>query len=411
MKQIYCRACSAALSRTFVDLGLSPLANSFVPISRLDEPETFYPLHVFVCESCFLVQLASQETPENIFSDDYAYFSSYSSSWLEHAERYTQAMIARFDLGPDSHVAEVASNDGYLLQWFLQRGIQVTGIEPAANCASVAIAKGIETERVFFGTTTANSIAQKRGQADLVAANNVLAHVPDLKDFLGGFREMLKPQGVATFEFPHLKNLITFNQFDTIYHEHFSYLALHPLQRVLEEQGLRIFDVEELSTHGGSLRVFVCHQNASYQQEPNVESVLHGEEVAGLVDFACYDSYAQRVVAVKDALLDFLISARRKGKSVCGYGAPAKGNTLLNYCGVGPEYIPFTVDRNPGKQNTLLPGTRIPVLAVEEIAARKPDYVLILPWNLRDEITNQMSFISEWGGRFVTAIPTIEVSP
>lgn len=411
MKQTTCRACGAPLSRTFVNLGLSPLSNSFVPMSKADEPETFYPLHVFVCESCFLVQLAAQEAPEMIFRDDYAYFSSYSSSWLEHAKRYTQAMVSRFDLGPGSHVAEVASNDGYLLQWFLERGIPVTGVEPAANCASVARAKGIETECLFFGSKTADDIAGRRGKADLIAANNVLAHVPELKDFVAGFRQMLKPQGVVTFEFPHLKNLIRFNQFDTIYHEHFSYLALGPVQKVLAEQGLRVFDVEELPTHGGSLRVFACLPGAGHQTQASVEAVLAGEERAGLKDFACYDSFSLRVVAVKDALLEFFITARREGKLVCGYGAPAKGNTLLNYCGAGPEYLPFTVDRNPGKQNTLLPGTRIPVLAVEEIDRRKPDYVLILPWNLKDEITRQMAHIKQWGGRFVTAIPTLEVSP
>lgn len=411
MKQTTCRACGAPLSRTFVNLGLSPLSNSFVPMPKADEPETFYPLHVFVCESCFLVQLAAQEAPEMIFRDDYAYFSSYSSSWLEHAKRYAQTMVSRFDLGPGSHVAEVASNDGYLLQWFLERGIPVTGIEPAANCANVARAKGIETECLFFGSKTADDIAGRRGKADLIAANNVLAHVPELKDFVAGFRQMLKPQGVVTFEFPHLKNLIRFNQFDTIYHEHFSYLALGPVQKVLAEQGLRVFDVEELPTHGGSLRVFACLPGAGHQTQASVEAVLAGEERAGLNDFACYDSFSQRVVAVKDALLEFFITARREGKLVCGYGAPAKGNTLLNYCGAGPEYLPFTVDRNPGKQNTLLPGTRIPVLAVEEIDRRKPDYVLILPWNLKDEITRQMAHIKQWGGRFVTAIPTLEVSP
>lgn len=411
MKPKTCRACGASLSRSFVNLGLSPLANSFVPLSQEDQPEKFYPLHVFVCDSCYLVQLDAQEAPEVIFRDDYAYYSSYSQSWLEHAKRYTQAMIDRFNLDSDCHVAEVASNDGYLLQWFLERGIPVTGIEPAANCAGVAREKGITTECLFFDTTTAGDIAQRRGQADLIAANNVLAHVPDLQNFVGGFARMLKPEGVATFEFPHLKNLIRFNQFDTIYHEHFSYLALGPVQRVLAKHGLRVFDVEELPTHGGSLRVFVCHEQAQHETQPSVARLLAEEKEAGLTDTALYDSFAPRVVAIKESLLEFLITARREGKLVCGYGAPAKGNTLLNYCGVGPEHLPFTVDRNPAKQNTFLPGVRIPVLAVEEIDRRKPDYVLVLPWNLKEEITSQMAHIREWGGRFVTAIPTLEVSP
>lgn len=405
-----CRACDTPLSRTFVDLGMSPLANSYVRPENADKAEKFYPLHAFVCESCRLVQLAEFESPEHIFSDEYAYFSSFSKSWLEHAQHYADEMTARFGLSAASHVAEVASNDGYLLQWFVGKGIPVTGIEPAGNCAAAAEAKGVPTEIVFFGAHTGREIALRRGKADLIAANNVLAHVPNIRDFVAGFVQMLKSEGVATFEFPHLLNLITFNQFDTIYHEHFSYLSMLAVMPVFERQGLRIFDVEELPTHGGSLRLFVCLADAMHAKTARVDALLAKEIAAGLDDLSRYDDYDARVVTVKDALLEFLIAARRGGKTVCGYGAPAKGNTLLNYCGVGPEYVAFTVDRNPAKQNTLLPGTRIPVYPVEEIFRRKPDYVLILPWNLRDEITQSMSRIRDWGGKFVTAIPQLHVS-
>lgn len=318
-------------------------------------------------------------------------------------------MIARFDLGADAHIVEVASNDGYLLRWFVARGFRVTGIEPAANCAAAAEAQGVPTEVTFFGAATARDIAARRGQADLMAANNVLAHVPDIKDFVAGFREMLKPEGVITFEFPHLLNLITLTQFDTIYHEHFSYLALHSVRAVLAAQGLRVFDVAELPTHGGSLRVFACHQAAAHAETPAVAALLARETAAGLTDPSAYTAYKTRVIEVKERTWDFLIEARRGGKLVCGYGAPAKGNTFLNYCGVGPDHVAFTVDRNPAKQNTLLPGTRIPVFAVEEIARRKPDYVLILPWNLTEEISRELVEIRDWGGRFVTAIPKLTV--
>ena len=409
MATTLCRACGAPLSRTFVNLGMSPLSNSYVALERAEEAEKFYPLHVYVCDACLLVQLAEFETPEHIFAADYAYFSSYSTSWLAHCERYTEEMIERFGLGPEAHVAEVASNDGYLLQYFAARGIRVTGIEPAANCAQVAQQKGIHTEVVFFGATTAREIAGRRGRAHLMAANNVLAHVPNIRDFTAGFAELLAAEGVVTFEFPHLLNLIRCNQVDTIYHEHFSYLALGPVQRILEQQGLRVFDVQELPTHGGSLRVFACLKDGSHAETPRVAALLQREAEQGLTDPATYDAFAAGVVEVKDAVLEFLIRARREGKTVCGYGAPAKGNTLLNYCGVGPEYLPFTVDRNPAKQHTLLPGTRIPVLPVEEIERRKPDYVLILPWNLRDEISSQMALIRQWGGQFVTAIPSLKV--
>jgi hypothetical protein len=409
MKPTACRACGAPLTRSFVDLGMSPLANSFVPMARAEEGETFYPLHAKVCEACHLVQLAEFEEPKNIFSDEYAYFSSFSASWLAHAQRYCAAMTARFGLGADAHVAEVASNDGYLLQYFARDGIRVTGIEPAGNCAAAAQARGVHTEVAFFGTATGREIAARRGQAALIAANNVLAHVPDIHDFLGGFREMLLPEGVATFEFPHLLSLMRHDQFDTIYHEHFSYLALGPVAKVLAAQRLRVFDVERLPTHGGSLRLFVCHVGANHAETPAVAALAAEERAEGLDDLARYDAFAPRVVAIKCAVLDFLIAARREGKTVAAYGAAAKGNTLLNYCGVGPEFIAFAVDRNPVKQNTLLPGTRIPVHGVEAVAERKPDYLLILPWNLRDEVAQQMQEIRGWGGRFVTAIPRVEV--
>ncbi|MBR0655593.1 class I SAM-dependent methyltransferase [Plastoroseomonas arctica] len=409
MKSTLCRACGAPLTRSFVDLGMSPLANSFVPLDRAEEGETFYPLHAKVCEACHLVQLAEFEEPRKIFSDDYAYFSSFSASWLTHAERYCAAMTARFGLAADAHVAEVASNDGYLLQYFARDGKRVTGIEPAANCAAAAEARGVHTEILFFGTETGREIAARRGQASLIAANNVLAHVPDIHDFLGGFRELLLPEGVATFEFPHLLSLMRHNQFDTIYHEHFSYLALGPITKVLAAQRLRMFDVERLTTHGGSLRLFVCHAGAAHVQTPAVAALAAEEHAEGLDDLARYDAFAPKVVAIKCAVLDFLIAARREGKTVAAYGAAAKGNTLLNYCGIGPDFIAFAVDRNPVKQNTLLPGTRIPVFGVEAVAERKPDYLMILPWNLRDEVAQQMSGIRDWGGRFVTAIPQVEV--
>ncbi|MDB5317844.1 MAG: SAM-dependent methyltransferase [Rhodospirillales bacterium] len=409
MKKTACRACGAPLTRSFVDLGMSPLANSFVPLDRTEEGETFYPLHAKICEVCHLVQLAEFEEPRKIFSDDYAYFSSFSSSWLAHAERYCSAMTARFGLAPGAHVAEVASNDGYLLQYFHGDGRRVTGIEPAANCAAAAEAKGVHTERLFFGTATGREIAARRGQAALIAANNVLAHVPDIHDFVGGFRELLLPEGVATFEFPHLLSMIRHNQFDTIYHEHFSYLALGPVAKVLAAQSLRVFDVERLPTHGGSLRLFVCHLGAAHVETPAVTDLAAEERAEGLDDLARYDAFAPKVVATKCAVLDFLIAARREGKLVAAYGAAAKGNTLLSYCGVGPDFIAFAVDRNPVKQNTLLPGTRIPVLGVEAIAERRPDYLMILPWNLREEVAQQMQVIRTWGGRFVTAIPKVEV--
>ena len=403
-----CRFCGSHLSETFADLGMSPLSNSFIPPERARSMEPTYPLHAWVCSECRLVQLEEFESPEHIFSD-YLYFSSFSESWLRHAEAYADAMIARFGLGAESRIVEIASNDGYLLQWFLKRGCQVLGVEPAANVAKVAVERGIPSEVAFFGVATAQRLKAQGHAADQMAANNVLAHVPDLKDFVSGFAVLLKPEGVATFEFPHLLRQMQENQFDTIYHEHFSYLSLHVVQRILAGQGLRVFDITELPTHGGSLRVFACHQGASHAEHPAVARVLAEEAAFGLESAEAYRAFAKQVVDVKAGLLRFLLDARDAGKSVVAYGAPAKGNTLLNYCGVGPDLVRFTVDRSPYKQGTLLPGVRIPVRAPEAILEAKPDYVLILPWNLRDEIIGQMAAVRGWGGRFVVPIPSLQV--
>ncbi|MDA1101001.1 MAG: class I SAM-dependent methyltransferase [Proteobacteria bacterium] len=406
---ISCRICHAPVTRTFVDLGVLPLSNAFIERDQANAGEVFFPLHAFVCDACFLVQVAEYEQPANIFNNDYVYFSSYSQSWLDHAARYTEAMIERFGLGDGAHVVEVASNDGYLLQYFLQRDMTVTGIEPAGNCAAVARQKGVHTEVTFFGAESGRRIRDDRGAADLIAANNVLAHVPEIDDFVAGFGKLMKPEGVTTFEFPHLMRLIEFNQFDTIYHEHFSYLSLRPLRQVFAKQGLRMFDVEELPTHGGSLRLFVCHRDAAHADSPAVAAMLSKEKAAGLEDLATYESFATNVIDIKDAFLTFLVEARRAGKTVAAYGAAAKGNTMINFCGVGPDHIAFVVDRNPAKQDRLMPGSRIPVYDVSAISQHRPDYLILLPWNLRDEIVEQMAEIRSWGGRFVTAIPRLDV--
>lgn len=408
MTEARCRNCSAPLSATFADLGMSPLSNAFIQPSDVSRMEPFYPLHAWVCGNCRLVQLEEFESPQHIFSN-YLYFSSFSESWLRHAEIYAKAMTARFGLGAGSMVVEVASNDGYLLQYFQQQGCRVLGVEPAANVAEVAVNKGIPSEVAFFGRETATWLRAKSFAADQMAANNVLAHVPDLNDFIAGFAILLKPEGVATFEFPHLLRQIELTQFDTIYHEHFSYLSLHVVHRLFRAHGLRVFDVEELSTHGGSLRVFACLHAAAHVDGPAVAAVLTKETAAGLEEDAVYAAFTDQVVRIKLDLLRFLIDAKSAGKRVVAYGAPAKGNTLLNYCGVGPELIAFTVDRSPHKQNTLLPGTRIPVRAPEALLDEKPDYVLILPWNLRQEIIMQMETIREWGGKFVVPIPSLQV--
>jgi SAM-dependent methyltransferase len=404
-----CRCCGAPLTETFADLGMSPMANAFVPVDRAQGMEPFYPLHALVCTECQLVQLGEFETPQQIFSD-YLYFSSYAESWLRHAEAYADRMVARFGLGPPTQVVEVASNDGYLLQYFARRGIPVLGVDPAANVAQVAIGKGIPTEIAFFGAATARRLRAAGHAPALMAANNVMAHVPDLHDFVEGFRELLAPGGVLTVEFPHLLRLIAEHQFDTIYHEHFSYFSLTTAEMVLARHGLVVFDVEELPTHGGSLRIYVRHQEDGTKPVGlAVEELRRREAEAGLNRMEVYRAFAAKVVETKCALLEFLADAHRAGRRVAAYGAPAKGNTLLNYCGVGRELVEFTVDRNPHKQGMLLPGCRIPVLAPEAVLEEKPDYLLILPWNLKDEVAAQMSVIREWGGRFVTAVPTVHV--
>jgi SAM-dependent methyltransferase len=408
---ISCRFCGTPLKHTFADMGMSPFANSYVRPDRLEAMEPFYPLHVRVCEKCLLVQLPEFESPEHIFSD-YAYFSSFSESWLRHCEAYAAQMRQRLGLGPASLVAEVASNDGYLLQYFAGAGVPVLGIEPAANVAKTAVEKGVPTEVAFFGAATAQRLAGAGKRADLIAANNVLAHVPDINDFVKGFALLLKPGGVVTVEFPHLLNLIRENQFDTIYHEHFSYLSFGVVERIFAAHGLRVFDVDRISTHGGSLRVYACHAgNGAQAGTPRVEELRALERDAGLDTLEGHTRTQDRLATLKCEVMAFFAGARREGKRVAGYGAPAKGNTLLNYCGIGPELMPFTVDRSPHKQNHYLPGVRIPILHPDEIARAKPDYVFILPWNLQAEITEQMKHVRGWGGRFVVPIPQLRVLP
>ena len=404
-----CRFCAAPLERTMVDLGSSPLANSYLEPADLDRAEPFYPLCVFVCERCWLAQLPAVATPEQIFGD-YAYFSSYSTSWLEHARRYCAAMTERFGLGAASQVIEVASNDGYLLRHFVERGVPVLGIEPAANVAAAALAAGIPTEVRFFGRAAAEDLVARGFGADLLLGNNVLAHVPDLNDFVAGLALLLSPAGVLTMEFPHLARLVAENQFDTIYHEHFSYFSLVAVERVFAAHGLALFDVEELPTHGGSLRIYAQRAATGTRPRTNaVDALAARERAAGLETAAYYDAFGARVRETKRKLLDFLIRERRAGRTIVGYGAPAKGNTLLVYCGVRADFLDYTVDRSPHKQGRYLPGSRIPILAPERIFETRPDYVLILPWNLRQEIAGQMAGIRDWGGRFVVAVPELEV--
>ncbi|MFN2628137.1 MAG: methyltransferase domain-containing protein [Gaiellaceae bacterium] len=404
-----CRLCGAPAEHIFADLGLSPISNDFVREDDLGKPEQFFPLKALVCARCFLVQLQQFEAPDHHFSDDYVYFSSYSSTWLEHARGYAEQIAERLGLGPRSQVVEVASNDGYLLQYFVLLGIPALGIEPAANTAAVALEQGIPTEVRFFGKEAALELRDEHA-ADLLIANNVLAHVPDLNDFVAGLQIMLKPGGVITMEFPHLLRLIDEIQFDTIYHEHFSYFSLSTAARALARHGLTIFDVEELPTHGGSLRVYARH--AARDGEPvsgRVEELLAREERSGYGRLETYLAFPERVQREKRAIVRFLVEAKESGQSIVGYGAPAKGNTLLNYCGIRTDFIEYTVDRNPHKQGRYLPGTRIPVRAPEEIRRTRPDLVFILPWNLRDEIVDQLGFIREWGGRFAARSPELRV--
>jgi 2-polyprenyl-3-methyl-5-hydroxy-6-metoxy-1,4-benzoquinol methylase len=403
-----CRLCGAQLTRTFVDLGMSPLCESYISADRLDAAEVFYPLHVRLCGECLLVQLPAYVPGEDIFSD-YAYFSSYSDSWVAHARRYAQDMTAHLALTSDSLVTEVASNDGYLLQHFRSAGIPVLGVEPAANVAEAARAKGIRTVVQFLGPDTGTAIAAEYGRADLVAANNVFPHVPDIRGFAAGLRALVKDSGLVTLEFPHLLRLIERRQYDTIYHEHFSYLSLLTSSRALETAGLRVVDAEELRTHGGSLRVHARPAEAAGEPSARVKAVLDAEAVAGLHTVAGYEGFAGEVLRIKGDLIEFLVAAAREGRSVAGYGAPGKGNTLLNHCGIRSDLLTYTVDRSPVKQGKFLPGTHIPIYPPERIAQTKPDYILVLPWNLRDEISEQLGYVRSWGGRLVFPIPALEV--
>jgi 2-polyprenyl-3-methyl-5-hydroxy-6-metoxy-1,4-benzoquinol methylase len=408
MTAISCRLCGEPLTETFVDLGMSPLCESYVPADKLDGQESFYPLHVRICGNCLLVQLPAYVAGEDIFSD-YLYFSSYSTSWVEHAKRYADDMTERLGLGPGSLVAEVASNDGYLLQHFVAAGIPVVGVEPAGNIAEVAREKGIRTEVEFLGAETGAKVAALYGQADLVAGNNVYAHVPDIVDFSAGLAALVKPTGLVTLEFPHLLRLMERNQYDTIYHEHYQYLSLLTASRALATAGLTVVDVDELGTHGGSLRVHARPAEAAGEPSANVKSVLAAEEAAGLHTLEGHAGFAEAVFGIKRDLVTFLMRARAEGKTVVGYGAPGKGNTLLNHCGIRSDLLAYTVDRSPHKQGWFLPGTHIPIHHPDRIAQDRPDYVLVLPWNLRTEISEQLSYVREWGGKLVFPIPTLEV--
>ncbi len=404
-----CRFCGAPLSLSFADLGMSPFSNAYLKLEQLNKMERFYPLHAWVCESCYLVQVEEFENPEYIFSD-YAYFSSFSDSWLDHARRFADQIAKRFELGTSSFVVEIASNDGYLLQYFSARGIRIFGIEPAANVAAEAERKGVPTLVKFFGTQTARELVGAGKQADLLIANNVLGHVPGLNDFVAGMAILLKPGGVISVEFPHLLRLMEEVQFDTIYHEHFSYFSFLVAARLFAKHGLTIFDVEEISTHGGSLRIFAKHaSNSALPVGERVSALRQREQAAGLDRADTYRAFAEKVKATKRSLLRFLIDAREAGKHVVGYGAPAKGNTLLNYCGVRTDLLEYTVDRSPHKQGHFLPGTHIPVYAPDKIRETRPDYVLILPWNLKNEIVEQMAEVRGWGGKFVVPIPEVRV--
>jgi len=406
-----CRFCGSLLEHTFVDLGVSPLANSYLTEEQLNKMEPFYPLKAYVCGSCFLVQLPAYESPEIIFGE-YAYFSSYSDSWLAHGRDYTEMVLERYPVGTKDLVIEIASNDGYLLRYFQARGINVLGIEPAKNVAEAARKAGIPTLVEFFGADLANRLVNEGKKADLLIGNNVLAHVPGLNDFVSGMKTVLAPSGIITMEFPHLMRLIDENQFDTIYHEHFSYFSLITVEKVFASHGLVLFDVKELPTHGGSLRIFARNaEDASRPVNARVMELMAREHAYGLKDLDYYRTSGSRVKEKKRDILEFLIRLKREGKSIAGYGAPAKGNTLLNYCGIRTDFIEYTVDRNPHKQGCFLPGSQIPILSPEKVRETRPDYLLILPWNLKDEIMGQMDHIREWGGRFAVLIPEVEVFP
>jgi hypothetical protein len=405
-----CRVCNVELEHVFVDLGMSPIANDYIAIDKANAMEPFYPLRVYVCDSCWLVQLPAAQSADNIFRDDYAYFSSMSRSWLDHAKSYVDMVSERFGIGPEQSVVEIASNDGYLLQYFVQRNVPVLGIEPCGNVAQAAEDIGVSTITEFFGTELASRLVAEKSKPDLIIGNNVLAHVPDLMDFVGGLKIFLGDRGVITMEFPHLARLIEFNHFDTIYHEHFSYFSLLAVLNVFKLNGLRVFDVEELGTHGGSLRIFACHDgDDSKPAGAAVSELLERERSAGMDSLDIYRDFDRGVQKTKRELLKFLVEAKEAGKTVVGYGAPAKGNTLLNFCGVRTDFLDYTVDMAPSKQGTLLPGTRIPVFAPDKILETRPDYVLILPWNIKDEIMSGMSAVREWGGQFLVPIPEVQL--
>ena len=403
-----CRFCAAPLRTTFADLGMSPLCETFLRAEELNRMEPFYPLRVWVCDRCFLVQLQEYVSPSDIFTE-YAYFSSYSTSWLKHAKDYVEMAAVRFALGAKSRVVEIASNDGYLLQYFVEKGVPVLGVEPAANVAKAAVERGVPTVVRFFGRDTAAELVRSHGRADLIVGNNVLAHVPDINDFVAGLAALLAPEGTVTMEFPHLARLMVENQFDTIYHEHFSYLSFLTTQAVFAKHGLRLYDVDQLPTHGGSLRIYACHAAAARPTGPRAVALAAEEQDAGFRRIDHYASFAARVEETKRALLDFLIRARREGKTIAAYGAPGKGNTLLNYCGIRTDFVDYAVDRNPYKHGRFTPGTHIPIHPPEKIRETRPDYVFILPWNLKDEIVEQLAYVREWGGRFVVPIPSVRI--
>jgi hypothetical protein len=405
-----CRFCNNPLTNTFIDLVNSPASNSFLTFEQLNEPETFFPLKVFTCDKCFLVQIDEYKQSEAIFNGDYVYFSSFSTSWLTHVKNYVELMTNRFELNKDSQVIEIASNDGYLLQYFVEKNIPVLGIEPTENTAKVAIEKGVNTITRFFGTELANELSKNGTKADLFLGNNVLAHVPDIVDIVKGIKIILKPQGVVTIEFPHLMQLVDNNQFDTIYHEHFSYLSFYSVKQIFEAQGLEMFDVEEIPTHGGSLRIYAKHKedNSKIVSE-NVSQLINKEIAKGINTLTYYEDFGQKVSKVKLDFLDFLIQQKRNNKKVAGYGAAAKGNTLLNFCGIKNDMIDFVVDRNPAKQNMFLPASHIPVYAEAALKVNKPDYIIIFPWNLKVEVIEQLSYAREWGAKFVIPIPYLEI--
>ena len=406
-----CRFCDNPLKHKLVDLGVSPLANAYLNAEQTQQMEPFYPLRVYVCDHCYLVQLPVFQSSEEIFCD-YAYFSSFSDSWLKHAETYVNDIIDRFGFDTHSNIIEIASNDGYLLQYFVQKGIQVLGIEPARNVAQAAQKAGIRTLEKFFGSQTADELAREGQYADLLIGNNVLAHVPDVNDFVKGMKIILAPDGIITMEFPHLMRLMAENQFDTIYHEHFSYFSFTVAEQIFEKHGLVIFDVDELSTHGGSLRIYARHaEDNSRHMGENVAALLEREAAEGFGNLEFYLTFNRKVQSTKRSILDFMVRTRNEGKTIVGYGAPAKGNTLLNYCGIRTDFISYTVDRSPHKQGFFLPGTHIPIYHPDKIKETQPDYVVILPWNLKDEIMRQMAYIRDWNGKFVTLIPEVRIYP